>query len=138
MKLKRFKEGVWVVYPKAEKVRFKIRPVSFTQTLDLLNQVKEKIVVEGMPTDPRDASKKGPQVIDDYNSGVFLWNMFDRALEEWEGIDPIPEGETEPLAPMELKRIIFDDDAMREFIFLKARELVSGEEKKQEEERKNL
>ncbi len=136
MKLKRFKEGVWVEFPKAKEVRFKIRPVSFSQSMELLNQTKEKRVVEGVP-DPADTSKRGPQVIDDYNSGAFLWNMFDRALENWEGIDPVPEGETEPLELMDVKRLIFDDDPMREFIFKTARELVGVTEKKQEEERKN-
>ena len=138
MKLKRFKEGVWVNYPKAVEVRFKVRPISFSSSLDVLNQVKEKKVIEGWPIDPKDASKKGPQVIDDFDNGAFLWKMFDRALEEWDGIDSIPEGEEIPLAPLEVKRLIFDDDGMREFIFKTGRDLVGQEEKQQEEERKNL
>lgn len=136
MKLKRFKEGIWINYPKSEEVRFKIRPSSFTATMELLQEVKEKKVIES-PPDPKDSSKKGTQIVDDYRDGAFLWKMFDRALEAWEGIDPIPEGETEPLPPIEIKKLIYDNDAMREFIYETSRKFSTEEEKKQEEERKN-
>lgn len=136
MKLKRFKEGIWVPYPKATEVEFKIRPQAFSATMDILAQVKEKRVVDGWP-DPRDPSKKGPTVVDDWKDGAFLWGVFDRALEEWRGIDPTPEGEELSLPPSEIKRLIFDNDEMREFIFQKSRELLEKESSKLDEERKN-
>ena len=137
LQLKRFKEGVSVDYPAATGVRFKIRPVTFSQSMQILSEVKEKMVVEGFPVDPKDASKRGPQVVDDYKDGIFLWKTFDFALESWEGIDPIPEGEDVPLGPMEIKKLIYDNDSMREFIFKTARELAQRETQKLDEERKN-
>ena len=137
LKLKRFKEGVWIDYPGAVGVRLRIRPVTFSQSMDILSEVKEKKVIGDYPIDPKDASKRGPQVVDDYKDGAFLWKMFDQALESWEGIDPIPEGEEVALGPSEVKRLLFDNDLLREFIFKTARELAGREEDKLESERKN-
>lgn len=138
LKLKRFKEGIWTEYPNAVGVRLKIRPVVFSQSLDILAEIKEKKVIDDYPIDPKDLTKRGPQVIDDYESGVFLTKMFDRALEAWEGIEvELEEGEVAP-GPVELKKILFDNDPLREFVFQKAREYATLEVGKQEEERKNL
>lgn len=137
LKLKRFLVGVFVDYPGADGVRFKIKPSTFSQSLDVLTQVREKKVVGDWPIDPKDPTKRGPHVIDDFHDGVFLWKMFDQTLEAWDGIDPTPEGENDPLGPNEIKKLIFDNDAMREFIFENARRLAGSEEAKQDLERKN-
>ncbi len=137
LKLKRFKEGVWMDYPNAVGVRLFIRPVTFTQSMDILSEVKEKKVLVDYPIDPRDPSKRGPQVIDDYKDGAFLWKMFDQSLNAWEGIEvELDEGET-PLGPVEIKRVMFNNTQLREFVFAKARELADGEVQKMEEEKKN-
>ena len=136
MKLKRFKEGVWVDYPKAKEVRFKIRPVTFSQSLSILSEVKEKRVVVDYP-DSKDPSKKGPQIVDDYKDGAFLWKMFDQALEAWDGITVDQDEGEAPLGPMEIKKVIFDNNDVREFIFESARNLLEAQGKKEEEERKN-
>jgi hypothetical protein len=137
LKLKRFKEAVRIEYPNAVGVWLSIRPVTFTQSMDILSEVKEKKVMIDYPIDPKDPSKKGPQVIDDYKDGAFLWKMFDQALLAWEGIEvELDEGET-PLGPAEMKRVMFNNTQLREFVFSKARELADGEVKKMEEEKKN-
>jgi hypothetical protein len=136
LKLKQ-KKGIWIDYPNAVGVRLKIRPVYFSESLRLLDDTKEKVVVDNFPLDPKDASKRGPQVVDNYDDGEFLQRSFDRALEAWEGIE-IEQEEGEPaLGPKEIKQVLFDNDALRDFVFKKARELVEAESKQQEEERKN-
>jgi hypothetical protein len=131
------KKGVWVDYPNATGVRLKIRPVYFSESLRILSDTKEKRIVENFPIDVKDPSKRGPQVVDDYNDGVFLQESFDRTLEAWEGIE-IEQEEGEPaLGPKEIKQVLFDNDALREFVFKTARALVDAESKQQGEERKN-
>lgn len=136
LKLK-LKKAVWIGYPNAVGVRLKIRPLPFSESLNILSGIKEKKVVDNFPIDPRNPSKRGIQVVDDYNDGAFIWGSFDRALEEWEGIEvEVEEGEP-TLGPREIKRVLFDDDSLREFVFKTARELSEAETKQQEEERKN-
>lgn len=131
------KKGVWVDYPQATGVRLKIIPISFSESLRILYNVKEKKVVDNFPVDPKDPTKRGVQIVDDYNDGLFLWELFDRVLEQWEGIE-IERDEGDPaLGPKEIKRILFDNDELREFVFKSARELAEAEAKREEEERKN-
>lgn len=138
LRLKRFKEGVSVDYPGAVGVKFKIRPVTFSESMKILSEVKEKKMIDGFPMDTKDPTKKGPpQVVDDYRDAAFLWKTFDYALESWEGIDPIPEDEEIPLGPVEIKSLIYDNNPMREFIFKTARELAERETEKMDGERKN-
>lgn len=133
----RTKKGVWVEYPHAVGVKLKIQAISFSESLRVLSGVKEKKVVDNFPIDPKDLTKRGIQVVDDYNDGVFLWELFDRVLEQWEGIE-VEQDEGEPtLGPKEIKRVLFDNDLLREFIFKMAREFAEAEAKQQEEERKN-
>jgi len=137
LKLKRYKEGVCIDYPEALGVRFRIRPITFSQTLGFLSETKQKKVVMDFPIDPKDLTKKGPQVVDDYKDGELLWKSFDQALEAWEGIDNVPEGEETPLSPTEVKHILFDNEKVRDFVLEKARDLAKSELVKQEQEVKN-
>jgi hypothetical protein len=136
LKLK-LKKGVWVDYPNAVGVKLKIRPFSFSESLKILAEIKEKRVVENFPINPRDPSKRGPQVVDDYNDGLFVRESFDSRLEGWEGIEIEPEEDGTSLGPKEIKQALFDNDALREFVFKKSRELADEEVVQEEEERKN-
>ena len=137
LKLKRHKEGIWVEYPHAVDVRLKIRPVTFSQSMSILTEVKEKVVVEGFSIDAKDPSKKGPQIVDNYKDGAFLWKMFDSALQEWEGIEiELDEGDA-PLGPVEVKKVLYDNDQLREFVFEKARAFAQADIQKKEGETKN-
>ncbi len=137
MKIKRTRKGVRVQYPAAKEVFLIIRPIHFSESLDLLSQAKEKVMVDNYPIDPKDPSKKGPMAVDNYREGAFLWKTFDQALESWEGITvELEEGEI-PLGPVEIKKVLFDDEGIREFVMKTSRELAEGELRQQEEERKN-
>jgi len=137
LKLKAKRKGVWVEYPHAVGVRLRILPISFSESLRILYGVKEKKVVDNFPIDPKDSTKRGTQIVDDYDDGLFLWESFDRALEQWEGIE-VEQEEGEPaLGPKEIKRVLFDNDLLRNFVFRSARELAEVEAKREEEERKN-
>jgi len=132
------RKGIWVDYPNAAGVRLKIRPVSFSESLGILSGIKEKKVVKDFPIDPKDPSKLGNHIVDDYNDGAFLQESFDRALEAWEGIElDVEEGEPAP-GPKEIRRALFDNDPLREFVFKTAREFIEAETKQEESERKNL
>jgi hypothetical protein len=131
-------EGVWMDYPDAKDVSFKIRPApGFTEAMGMLDSSKTKIWVPDAPLDPVDLSKKGPSMLDAYSDGAFLWRSFDRALEDWKGIDfEVGPGEAVP-SKEEVKHAIYDDDNARNFILKQSRQLLEDQNKKLEEERKN-
>ena len=138
MKLKRIKEGVWITYPQAKEVQLKIRPVPFSQTMSFLSEVKEKRMVTDVPIDPKNPSKKGTQFVDNYDDGAFLWKVFDASLEDWKGIEIETEDGEAPPGPREIKKILFDNDDLRDFVISTSRNLESVEKGQVEEERKNL
>jgi hypothetical protein len=137
MKIKRYKKGVMFEFPGAKDVRLWIRPVFFSDSLSLLQEVKEKVVVENAPLDDANPTKRGPRIVDNFDDGAFTWRLFDQALQSWEGIEvEVEEGEP-MLGPIEVKRAIFDNEKVREFVFSKSRELAQMEGKQVEEEKKN-
>lgn len=126
LKLKRFKEGVWADFLEVPGVRVKVRPVPLGYQLELRSKLRKRVPIDVEPGKP-------PQFIEDVDEGALLWSVFSHTLEDWEGI----EVEGNP-TPEEIKKAIFDHDGLRQFIIDKSRELSQTEEKKIEEETKNL
>jgi len=137
MKIKRHTKGVRVQYPKASEVFLTIRPTYFSESMNFLEGAKEKRVMLDFPIDPKDPSKKGPHIIDNYKEGAFLWEAFDHALESWEGIDVEQDEGEAPLGPKEVKKVLYDDTDLREFVMKTSRELAEGEEEAKKTEEKN-
>jgi len=135
LKLKRFKQGEWFDFPGALGVRLKIRPVQGTVGLDLQKKVRKAVPID-LPS-LRDPSKKFTTLLEDINSADFAWEVFNYMLEDFEGIEI--EGDSGLITDkIEIKKAIFSEEALREFISGKSEELVKIQSGKMEEEIKNL
>lgn len=133
LKLKRFKEGVWYPVPDLKGVRMKIRPVPLGTAMELRGESSKKVAVAVKdPSDPRRV-----EIVDDMDYGKFTWELFNHALEAWEGIVlEVGEGEEKP-TDEDVKRAIFDEPKLRQFVVTKARELLDSTVDELEKERKN-
>lgn len=127
LKLKRFDEGVWHSYPRAEGIRFKIKPTSQKYLLDLRSKAKRKMAVK--------KPDGGHEIITDFDESVFIWERFKDALLDWEGKIEI-EGIDNPPRDMIILGL-FEDQHAREFIINMADEGLRQIEKEVEEELKN-
>ena len=133
LKLKRFKEGVWYPVPDLPNVKMKIRPVPLAMAMELQAKASKKVAV--LVEDPKDPRRV--EIVDDMNFGAFTWALFDHSLEAWEGISlEVEEGDPE-LTDEDVKRAIFDEPKLRQFVVRKARELLDATMDKLEKERKN-
>jgi hypothetical protein len=128
LKLKRFDEAVWYNWPEASGVRLKIRPLSRRKMLELRNESKQGKVAVSMPDEEI-------QIVDDFNDFIYEWKMFQFCLDDWEGISIDSEEEAKK---EDIREAIFDNIALRRFILQKSLEVMSLENKKFEEELKNL
>lgn len=128
LKLKRFDEAVWYNLPEASGVRLKIRPLSSRKMLELRNEAKQGKVAVSMPDEE-------VQIVDDFNDFVYEWKMFQFCLDDWEGISI--DGEEEAKKE-DVREAIFNNVVLRRFVLQKSLEVMSLENKKFEEELKNL
>jgi hypothetical protein len=136
LKLKRFKEGTWFDWPELDGVKVKVRPVGTSKAFELAKKHRKKIVIQA--PDPANPRRKINEVFTDVDEASVTLELFNYALEDWEGITLSPEeGEPEP-SREEVKKAIFDHDELRRFIIDKARELLDKQMDRLEEERKNL
>lgn len=136
LKLKRFDVGVWFDWPKAPNVRLKIKPLYGKKLLELRNESKQgKVAVEMPIPDLENPKRNKIEIVDDYNDLTYEWKMFLYCLEDWEGITL--EGDIEPKKE-EILEAIFNNVEMRRFIISKAFEVMVSENRKLEEELKNL
>jgi hypothetical protein len=132
LKLKRFSEGMWIDYPGAEGVRFLIRPLQLSQGLAIRSKVRKPIPID-VPT-PGARRDKVTSLMEDVDTGHFTWGIFDYILQDFEGIGV--EGEAE-VSKDEIKKLIFDNNTIRDFILEKSEWLREQGDSKLEEERKN-
>jgi hypothetical protein len=135
LKLKRFTSGQWFDYPKAEGVKFKIRPLHLSMGLTLRSKIRDKIATEV----PDLKSKRSTTVLmEDIDSGKFTWEVFNYILEDFEGIS-IEDNDGNPIGSTkeELKQAIFDDPGCQKFISEKSEWLRGESEEKLGKEVKN-
>lgn len=134
--LKRYGQGTWHSWPKNEGVRFKVRPLSSKKLLELRNESKRgKVAVEMPSEDPSNPGRNLVEIVDDYNDYAYEWKMFSHCLEDWEGITI--EGDSS-VGKDEIREAIFNHIEMRRFIILKSFETMILENRKLEDELKNL
>ncbi len=141
LKLKRFSLGQWVPYPEAEGVRFKIRPLQLSDGMDIRSRIRERIVMS--VSDPTGKIKKPiPTLMEDLDSGKFTWEIFDYILEDFEGLqvekeDGVVLDCNNPAHKQEIKKDIFNSEALRDFISEKSEWLREQGAKQLGEEIKN-
>jgi hypothetical protein len=134
LKLRRFKKGEWFDYPGAKGVRFLIRPVQGTVGLDIQKRIRKAVPID-IPS-IRDPKRKITTLLEDINTAEMAWEVFDYMLEDFEGIEV--EGDEGPITDkVELKKAIFGEPSLQEFISAKSEELVKIQSSKMEEEIKN-
>jgi len=132
MKLKRFSEPVWIKYPEASEVEFLIRPMKFSDSLDVRSKIRQRA-----PTELTDeAGRKRMEILEDIDLGLFTWEIFNGVLEDWKGIE-VEDVQDPQKDRLEIKKAIFNEETFRTFIMKKADELQKAEQRKLEAERKN-
>jgi hypothetical protein len=135
LKLKRFQEGKWFEYPDAVGVKFLIRPLPLSVGLAIRSKIRERVATEVETAGGKGKGKqKVTTLLEDIDSAKFTWEIFDYILQDVQGI----QLEDDPKAPLdEIKKAIFDDTALREFISEKSELVRQDDEKKLKEEIKN-
>ena len=124
IKLKRFDEAAWFDY--APGVRFKIKPLSRVDTLQIRIKCKRKIAVQGM---------NGEQnIVDDIDTTLIVFESFQMALVDWQG--PVIEGVKNP-ERYQMINGFFEDQKIVYFVLDIAFKTNEIEEKKLEGELKN-
>ena len=124
MKLKRFDEAAWHDY--APGVRFKIKPISKVDSLQIRLKCKRKIAIQG--------GDGQENIIEDIDANLVVFESFKLALLDWQG--PEIEGIKKP----ERNQIInglFEDEKIVYFVLDIAFKTNEIEEKKLEGELKN-
>ena len=124
MKLKRFDEAAWHDY--APGVRFKIKPLSRVDCLQIHIRCKRKIAVQGMNGEDN--------IIDDVDNRLVAFESFQMALIDWQG--PVIEGLKKPERYQVIDGL-FEDQKIVHFILDIAFKTNEIEEKKLEGELKN-
>ena len=125
LKLKRFDEGVWFDFPLDSGVKFKIRAMTPKKLIDLREKSKRgKIAVS--------KSNGLTDIVDDFDDAALNAEIFAWMLEDWKGF----EFEGTPSSD-EIKGIIFEHMAFREFIMDKSYDLFKTESQRIETELKN-
>lgn len=133
LKLKRFQKAQWFDYLGAEGVRFLIRPLPLSEGLAIRSRIRERVPTE---IDMQQGKNKGKitTLLEDIDSARFTKEIFDYILEDVEGITL----EDDPGATKEeIKKAIFDDTSLREFISEKSDSLRQDGDKKLDSEIKN-
>jgi hypothetical protein len=135
LKLKRYVAGQWFDYPKAPGVRLLIRPLHLTTGLNIRSKIREKVVIDVI--DPK-TKKPVSTLMEDVDTGLFSWEVFSYMLEDFEGIKMEDEsGVTVEVPKEEMKRAIFDDPDLRDFVSAKSDFLREQGSKRVEDELKN-
>jgi hypothetical protein len=135
LKLKRYSAGQWFDYPKAPGVKLLIRPLHLTAGLSLRSKVREKVVIDVI--DPK-TKRLVSTLMEDIDSGRFSWEVFNYMLEDFEGISMTDDNDKViEVSQEELKRAIFDDPDLRDFVGEKSEFLREQGSNKLEGELKN-
>ena len=135
LRLKRFEKGQWFDYPNAPGVKLLIRPLYLSAGINLRTKVRDRVVVDVV--DPT-TKKLVPTLMEDINSGDFSWEVFNYMLLDFEGIKMEGDsGEVVEVSKDELKKALFDDQKVRDFIGEKSEFLRDQGSRKLEEEIKN-
>jgi len=124
IKLKRFDEAVWFDYEPG--VRFKIKPLSRVDSLQIRLRCKRKIAVQGM--------NGKENIIDDIDPTLIVFESFQMALIEWQGTTI--EGIKNP-GRDQMIHALFEDQKIVYFVLDIAFKTNEIEEKKLEGELKN-
>jgi len=133
MKLKRFQKGEWFDYPGAEGVRFLIRPLPLSEGLAIRSRIRERVATE-IDTVQGKTKGKITTLLEDIDSARFTKEIFDYILEDVEGItleDDLGASKED------IKKAIFDETSLREFISEKSDSLRKDNEKQLDSEIKN-
>jgi hypothetical protein len=132
--LKRFQEGRWFDYPEVVGVSFLIRPLPLSVGLSIRSKIRERVATEIETKQGKQKGQKITTLLEDVDSAKFTWEIFDYILQDVKGIDL----EDAPEATIDdLKKAIFDDVALREFISDKSEIIRQDGERKLKDEIKN-
>lgn len=135
LKLKRYSIGQWFDYPKAPGVKLLIRPLHLTTGLNLRSKVRSRVVMDVV--DPK-TNKSVSTLMEDIDSGLFSWEVFNYMLQDFEGISMTDDKDKIVEVPKdEMKRAIFDDPDLRDFVGEKSEFLREQGSQKLEGELKN-
>lgn len=134
LKLKRFQEGQWFDYPEAEGVRFLIRPLPLSVGLSIRSKIRERVATEIETKTGKQKGTKITTLLEDVDSAKFTWEIFDYILQDVQGItlDDDPKASID-----DIKKVIFDNVELREFISEQSETIRSGGEQKLKDEIKN-
>jgi hypothetical protein len=124
LKLKRFDEPAWYDYEPG--IRFLIKPLSRVDLLDIRLHCKRKILIQG--------AESPDQIADDFDRNAIIFESFKTALVSWEGLEI--EGIKNP-GREQLLKSLYQDEAVVDFVLIRAYRANEAEEKKLEEELKN-
>ena len=124
LKLKRFDEGVWFDYQPG--LRIRIKPISKWDMVHVRSRSKRKLIIQGAD---------GPSsIVDDYDQGLFMLELFKICLLDWEGLSFDGKGKPDK---EEAIRAIFEEEELRDFILKKGLMAFDSELTRLEEELKN-
>jgi len=124
IKLKRFDEAIWFDYEPG--VRFKIKPISRADSLQIRLRCKRKMVVQGLNGENN--------IVDDIDMRLVAFESFQMALIDWEGLEV--EGVKNP-ERHQIINSVFEDQKIVEFVLNNALKINEIEEKSLEGELKN-
>lgn len=134
LKLKRFQEGQWFDYPEATGVRFLIRPLPLSKGLEIRSKIRERVATEIETKTGKQKGTKVTTLLEDVDSAKFTWEIFDYILQDVHGVTL----EDDPNASLdEIKKVIFDNPELREFISEKSEIVRQDSDQKLKDEIKN-
>lgn len=119
LKFKRFDSPVWCDLPGYPGGKLLIKPTTFKDTTGLLSKVRRKVKVEG-------------EFVDDYDDAAFSYKHFMDVLVDFKGF--VFEGVEDK---DEQKEILFNYNAIRDFVLEKSRLLHDEAQKALEDDLKN-
>jgi hypothetical protein len=124
IKLKRFDEAVWFDYEPG--IRFKIKPLSRADSVQIRLKCKRKIAIQGVNGEDN--------IIDDIDMRLVALESFRMALIDWQGVEI--EGVEKP-ERYQVIHGLFEDQKIVDFILGAAFKINEIEEKKVQDELKN-
>ncbi len=135
-KLKKFSEGVWFDYPEVKGVRLKIKPIQTADIMLIQSRIRRSIPTE-VPI-PGDPTRTVITLMEDMDYGKLSFETFCAVLEDFEGITGEDEKGNIINDKLEIKRMLFGERKVRDFISQKSESLLAGVDQRVEEELKNL
>ncbi len=148
LKLKRFLKGRWIPLPAAKGVDFLIRPVHFSEALEIRTGIRKSIPIDIL--EPK-SQRQIPILMEDVDSSTYSKAIFDYMLSDFRGPISIEDEEGKEIKvesgmtaedvikiKQKIRNALFDDESIRNFVQEQAEEILKDETEKFQEEQGNL